>query len=704
MKNKKPMRKFVKVLLWVMAGIFLLVSCAFALVRGGVLVTPTEKSLATMTEVPSYDLLEWQYEREEEILTDYEGGTYTMQSPYIIVDPYDMNPCAALVIFEAQQAGNIDVTIAGDDAYSTLQYTKEIDGTHCEVPIIGLYAGRENTVTLQDEYGNTSVLTIETESLPSDFQVYELVTSEPAEMEEGLTLFIACFEDSYTALLDNNADVRGYLSNQYMAHGTAIIQLANGNMLSTGDEYKQVPYNLNSLWEFNWLGKIFKEYEVPNAVHHNISEMPDGNILAVSNNVDMFTTGTREDHAIIIDRETGEIIKDIDFNEILDDTREPYNHFGTGIVNVQNIDWMHMNAAVYDEENNALIVSSPIQSEVVSIDMATEEINWILGPHEGYEGSSEYLAEYLLTPVGDDFEWQWCQHAPMILPDFDNDPDTIDILLLDNGQNKSYDEEDATAAADNYSRGVQYRINQKTMTVEQIWEYGEERGSECYATYLGDADYLYETGNRLMCFGGQLRVDGEPVDDIISGVLGNTVTNSRVVEVSEDGEVVYEVAVHENEYSLSAETYQTERLTLYQDASFDYELGEIKAERVGQTDNNDIDEETSAPNVYIGDFEASFNKIFNENGRLVMDGSITYEGGTYYLGKSVVILRSTENTYVFSTYNALNSRFFASIDTTQLESGVYQISLACGVREGNDMVNGTMHTGHILTEYKITVP
>ena len=475
-------------------------------------------------------------------------------------------------------------------------------------------------------------------------------------------------------------------------------------MLSTGDEYKQVPYNLNSLWEFNWLGKIFKEYEIPNAVHHDISELPDGNLLAVSNDVDMFTSGTREDHAIIIDRKTGAIIKEYNFNKILDNTRDPYNHFDPGIVNVANIDWMHMNAAVYDEENNSLIVSSPIQSEVVSIDLDTEEINWILGPHEGYEGSSAYLAGYLLTPVGDDFEWQWCQHAPMILPDFDNDPDTIDLLLLDNGQNKSFDEEDATPAEDNYSRGVQYRINQKTMTVEQIWEYGKERGSECYATFLGDADYLYEMGNRLLCFGGQLRLDGVPVDDIISGVLANMVTNSCVVEVGEDGEVVYEVAAHENAYSVSAETYQAERFSLYSAASFDYMLGEIRAERLGQHNYNDIDETTSAPNVYGGGIETSFNKVFIENGRLVMDGSFTYKGETYYLGKAVLILRSTENTYVFSTYNALNSRFFASIDTSQLKSGVYQISIAGGVREGNDMLNGTMHTGHVLTEYKITIP
>ena len=251
---------------------------------------------------------------------------------------------------------------------------------------MGLYAGTVNQVTLEDDAGNRVELTIETEPLPVDFQQYELVASEPSQMEPGLTLCIACFEHSYTALIDSNADVRGYLSNQRMAHGTSIIQLKNGNMLSTGDEYKQIPYNMNSLWEFNWLGKIFREYEIPNAVHHDISELPSGDILAVSNNARMFQTGTREDVAIIIDRGTGEVRREYDFRKIIDETRDPYHHFHPDIVNVQNIDWMHMNAAVYDVEHNSLIVSSPTQSMVISIDMDTSAINWILGPHEGYEG------------------------------------------------------------------------------------------------------------------------------------------------------------------------------------------------------------------------------------------------------------------------------------------------------------------------------
>lgn len=691
-------------ILWIALILVLLLAGAALFIRSGILTTPTEQSLATLQEVPAYDILRWQMERENEILANYTAAIYTIDAPFVIVDPYEMNPCSALVLFETDHPGDIRVTIAGKDDNSTITYTKIGNGTHVEVPIVGLYAGTKNDVLLEDASGHQAKITIETEALPVDFQQYELVQSIPARMEPGITLCIACFEHSYTALIDCNADVRGYLSNQDMAHGTSVIQLQNGNMLATGDEYKQEPYNMTSLWEFNWLGKVFFEYEVPNAVHHDITELPNGDILAVSNHVDMFTTGTREDVAVIIDRATGDVIRTFDFRKILDESRAPFHHFHPNIVNILNVDWMHMNAAVYDADNNSLIVSSPIQSMVVSLSLDTGEINWILGPHEGYEGQSAYLADDLLTPIGDDFAWQWCQHAPSILPDTDHDPDTIDLILLDNGQNRSFDEATALDAKDNYSRGVCYRIHQKEKTVEQLWEYGRERGSDCYATFLGDADLLNQTQNRLLCFGGQLRSNGTPVDTIVAGVFGGLVVNSRIVEVTADKDVVFEVAAHENAYSSSAETYQAERIALYSDPSFAYQLSQVQGIRLGTNDNNEMNSTIQAPVVYGGGISASFHRIYNENGRLIIDGTLTKQDKSYLLGRATVILKSTDQTYVFDTYNAMNCRFFASIDTTQLEPGTYQISVAGAIREGNDTQSGKLYKGHMRTDYKVTVP
>ena len=169
-----------------------------------------------------------------------------------------------------------------------------------------------------------------------------------------------------------------------------------------------------------------------------------------------------------------------------------------------NIDWMHMNAALWDKRDDGIIVSSPMQSMVVKIDSKTSGIKWILGPHEGYEGRFAYLKKYLLTPVGKGFEWQWCQHKPMILPRQDDNPAALDILLLDNGQSKSFTKAGSISPQKNYSRGVQYRIDENKMTIRQIWQYGKERGTECYTTFLGSADYLPASRNRLIAFGGQL--------------------------------------------------------------------------------------------------------------------------------------------------------------------------------------------------------
>ena len=449
------------------AIVLFLATAAFTALRLGVFVYPY--SMSKLTEVPEFDILEYQYARELEILDDYIQDVYTIGDPYIIIDPYGFNPLSALILFETDVPFDVEVTVPGDDEHSTFTYVHSVAPPRAEVPIIGMYPGRENKVVLAfggiaHEYGIT------TEPLPVTMQQYTLVASQPEKMAPGVTLFIAFFDNSYSALVDSNGEVRAYSTTLGMAQRMPLMLLENGNMLAAGDEYKMTPYNMASLFEYNWLGKIFREYEIPHAVHHGVYEMPGGNLLATANNRYMFETGTREDVAIIIDRRSGNVIKEYDFREIIDETRAPFHYFHPPIINAPGHDWMHMNAVVYDEWNNAVIASSPTQSMVISIDADTSEINWILGPHDGYGGE---LSRFLLTPIGDGFEWHWCQHDSKLLPDLDGDPDTLDILLFDNGKSKSFTEECSVFAWENYSRAVHYRINQNERTVEMLWQYGK---------------------------------------------------------------------------------------------------------------------------------------------------------------------------------------------------------------------------------------
>jgi arylsulfate sulfotransferase len=667
----------------------------------GVYVKPNIFTESSIEEVEQYDVLTWQKARENEILNDYNAGSYTIQSPYIIVDPYDMNPLSALVMFNSTGDTDYTITVLAKHNYANFVTSVKTSNGRVEIPIIGLFAGSENVVLL-DSANNHAELHITTEVLPYDFQTIKLIAAKPAEMEPGFTLFIACFDHSYTALVDQDGAVRAYLSNSKMAHGTTIIQLKNGHFLSTGDETRQVPYNMTSLWEFNWLGKIFQEFEVPNGIHHDISELPNGDILAVSNNLHMFESGTREDVVIVIDRLTGLVKTEYDFRGILDEHRSPYTNFHPNILNPINIDWMHINSAFFDPEHNWLIVSSPVQSQIVAIDVETKEIQWILGPHEGYDGSSAYLSSFLLEPVGVNFQWQWAQHHPILLPDVDNNSNTMDILLFDNGQVKSFTQDHSISPEDNTSRAVHYRIDLNNRTVEQVWEYGKERGNELYSTFLGNADFMEKTGNVLIAFGGQLKEDGVSVDKILDGVLGKITIQSTVVEVNKNNEVVYEIKVLSNDFTTSAETYQARRFDFTTFTTIS-NLSETKAERHGIFQFSLVDNETNIPNIYLGDINAVFNKLTNENGRLIIDGILFYKGKSYLLGQAVIVLRSFTKTYVFSSNSGLNGRFFSSIDLSTLDKGNYEISIAAGVKEGNDVQKGTIHKGYFTTHYKIVV-
>ena len=58
---------------------------------------------------------------------------------------------------------------------------------------------------------------------------------------------------------------------------------------------------------------------------------------------------------------------------------------------------------------------------------------------------------------------------------------------MDNGDTRGM--QPPAMAGMKYSRAVIYKIDEKKKTVEQIWEYGKERGSEWYSSVTSLAQY-----------------------------------------------------------------------------------------------------------------------------------------------------------------------------------------------------------------------
>lgn len=176
-------------------------------------------------------------------------------------------------------------------------------------------------------------------------------------------------------------------------------RLKNGHILMGTDRLVQMPYYMSGMYETSACGKIYHEYRLPGGSHHDAFEMPDGSLLCLTEDL---TSGTVEDMCVLIDRETGDILKTWDYKNFL----EP----GLGKSGSwSEKDWFHNNAVWYDEKSHSLTFSGRHMDSIVNIDFETGKLNWILSDPEGWP--QEWVDRYFFKPVGTDFEWQYEQHA-----------------------------------------------------------------------------------------------------------------------------------------------------------------------------------------------------------------------------------------------------------------------------------------------------
>ncbi len=506
-------------------------------------------------QLSTYDTrrMEEQKEIDQKLQEEYEQGSYSLENPFVTKDPYGVAPLTALAMFKTDKPAQITVTVEGKDANSDVQKTFEGYNTEHSIPVLGLYPDTENTVTIEatTEGGESteSTFTVATEPLPDDFLTNETVEAKPEKMENGLTFIVP--STRYVYAVDHNADVRWY-STLWNSH--IFKRFENGNIMYITKEEGQEKYN--EILEMDMLGKVYNSYilnmeEHPrtNVVHHDVIELPNGNLLATVHDLE---SDYVQDEMIEIDRETGETVRDFNFRDIFPESF--YQEYDGA--KEENGDWFHQNAVWYVEKDDSILVSSRHQDLIMKMSYPEGEVDWILADHEQWPDSYE---RYLLEPKGEDFKFPAGPHAPMTMPDFDNNEATNDYLLFDNNIviTRGHD-----PASEEYSQMIQYRINPEKMTIEEVWAYGEERGKDLYSNIVGDANYHENTGNRMLT-SGYIDVGG---DERIS----------KIVEVTgeQDADVVYELKVSGFEQGSHRQAYRALRLPLYPEKEWNVELGE----------------------------------------------------------------------------------------------------------------------------------
>ena len=524
-------------------------------------------------------------ENQEELEKEFKSDGYTIDNPNIIVNPYEISPLTALIIFETESEVAPVVTIIGKDENTTFTHEFDANTVHY-LPIYGLYAGRDNEIII--EYGDVEKrITITTEELPEDFILPTSVEADKESLENDL-YFFSPSSGGYTSAYDVNGDVRWYLTINALWE---INRLSNGHLMVSTERLVNSPYYMTGMYEMDLLGKIYKEISLEGGYHHDYFEMPNGNLLVASDDFNS-GSGTVEDVIVEVDINTGDIVKSWDLKDVL-------NREDGKSENWVEYDWFHNNSVWYDEATNSITLSGRHQDAVINIDYDTGDLNWIIGDPTNW---SEEYQKYFFTPVGDDFEWQWSQHAAMITPEGY-------VFILDNGNNKSKIKEEYVPASESYTRGVMYKIDTDNMTIEQIWGYGKERGSEFYSPYISDVDYL-EEDHYIVHSGGIVYVDGKNSNQP-AGLGGADKLVSDTVELLND-EVIFEIVLPNN-------NYRVEKMSLYQENET-FELG--KAVRIGSLGETKVDDDRFGfilGTSDIEEFEREFS-VTQETDRLVVSG------------------------------------------------------------------------------------
>lgn len=278
-------------------------------------------------------------------------------------------------------------------------------------------------------------------------------------------------------------------------------------------------------YEFDMLGQVLEDHKLPrgflDATHESLETSKGTVLLRVGKRNykrdDGLHVHTIRDHIIEVDK-SGRVLDVWDLNKILDPLRdsllgaldagavcvnvdlkhagqqaklEPDTPYGDALGVGPGRNWAHVNSIAYDAKDDSIILSSRHQG-VVKIGR-DKQVKWILAPSKGW---NEKLAPKLLKPVGKDgkpltcdengkcqntdFDFAYTQHTAWL-------SSKGTLTVFDNGDGRGL--EQPALPTMKYSRFVEYKIDEKNMTVQQVWEYGKDRGYDFYSPITSVIEY-----------------------------------------------------------------------------------------------------------------------------------------------------------------------------------------------------------------------
>lgn len=531
------------------------------------------KSQATALEVT--DRFAQQTAVDEALLQEAQNG-YSLEEALIVVNPYGTSPLSAVAVFSTEEACGGTVTVKGKSAENDVTGTFEAEKNHI-VPIYGLYNNDTTEVVISLDDGTSAAFEVTTEDINVDYGTITAEMKSEASYDYTNLTFVCSTMGSLYAV-DAAGDIRFYTN---MGGVLGVHQLENGHILMPASYVLKPSYYKEGMIEIDLMGKIYGEYMIPGGQHHDFVEMPNGNFLIASDSPDLSTV---EDYVVEIDRQTGNVVWELDMKDLMGTEEGQSASMDTD--GSEESDWFHNNGLAYDAGNDLLLLSARHKDAIVAVNMEDKSLAWILGDPTGW---GEDYQSYFFNPEGEDFEWFYAQHNVSIL-------DNGDIALFDNGtaKVKRVDADNRVSGDDVYSRAVVYHIDTENMTVSQVTEYGKERGADWYADWIsgvvsldGTQDHLWITAGSHLHNDEENRSDYYPKDMFVPGL-----TKTTHIDQVDNGELSFELTISGDTYN--ALTFRSFRMPLYTEGKYDVAAVPEVYGSLGETSYEESDADVSS--------------------------------------------------------------------------------------------------------------
>lgn len=541
------------------------------------------------------------YAIDQQLQAEQENG-YSWEEPMTIVNPYQIAPLTAVILFDTPEACAVRFTVKGKTEAADITGEVEAAVSH-RVPVIGLYPGMENTVVLEllDADGNATdsqEVKISTEVLPDQLtdSIYPVKTSGISAYE--LTMVYGQ-RTHLPFAYDCMGDIRWYMNIETANYG---LYLLSNNRMIWQDTAAYVPNmekpQSTNLYEMDYLGRAYTMYYLAGGSHHEVIEKePGGNLLVLTSSLQSHYENMIQE----IDRQTGKVVNELVLEDLLD------------CEYVDRADWVHVNTVSYQPESDTILISARNLESVIKLNWTTKEIQWILCDPRFWEGT-EYES-YVLQPEGE-FVYHFQQHtAYEVEEDMDGNSDTIEISMYDNHYVKErkskldyYDNDDASYL-------LVYSVDEAAGTVRQI-----KKIPTIYSKITSSMIYDSESGHVFGMCGWVPRAEDK--------------RKGMTYEFDYDTEEIL------NQFSIKTTFYRACEMKIdYNDlaAAMKLEENTIRGELIQPVKVTDP-ENVTAPQAVIS----------QENVTLHLTGSVLYVG-TLDHQISQIVFRGAEHTYVYDT-------------------------------------------------------